>query len=221
MPAPKETAAIHCPHCQKPVMADVVGRHQSSYEAYYIVRHTFAVCTSCEGKVVYVEDGELMPYYDDHGEEQWEERWGDPDFIFPSQERVFDNSVPSKVNNAYLEAGKCYRSGVYTAATIMGRRTLEIICNELGAKGERNLFKKIDKLSKDGTFTGRVQEWARRLREVGNFAAHDPEASFSKQQARLILDFTEALIESSFVLEKKFDEFEKAVSAMTGKKSNP
>lgn len=206
-----ETIAIHCPHCEKPAMAKIVGRDHKTVEMpSYIIRYTYCICQNCNENIFFKEDGELFAFQNYDGDEQWEEIWDDPDFLYPAQERVFDNSVPRAVKRAYSEANKCFLSGTHTAATIMGRRALEIICAELGVGGEdektkkrKDLFQKIEQLTDEGKFAGKVAEWAQRLREIGNIAAHDPKATFSKQQARLTLDFTEALIENSFVLKNK------------------
>ena len=211
--------AIHCPRCEKAVMARVVGR-EIVYEDLpdTIIRCTFVICDQCNQVMLLRESGELVPELDHFGQEDWVEAYADPVYLYPSREKYFGPSVPKNVVSTYSEAVRCVNAGAYTAATIMGRRTLEIVCNELGEKGNKNLFKKIADLSKKGTFSGKVAEWADRLRDVGNFAAHGPDTYFSKNQARLVIDFTEALIEHCFVLEEKFQKFDAYSNSLKEKK---
>jgi len=200
-----EKEAVHCTRCEKAVLAKVVGRQTIAKDLPdYILRCTFLVCEQCKQVMLLQETGEIVQVgYDD-----WEESWGEPVYLYPSRERFFGSSVPDNVIRTYSEAIRCLSAGAHTAATIMGRRTLEIVCNELGETGRKDLFKKIESLSAQGTFSGKVAEWADRLRDVGNFAAHDPKTTFTKNQARLVIDFTEALIEHCFVLEEKFQKFD-------------
>ncbi len=196
---------MHCSSCEKAVLAKVIGKEIIEEDLPdYMLQCKLLMCEECRQVILLQETGEFVQV----GLDEWDEVWNEPVFLYPTREKYFGPSVPENVIRTYSEAVRCLTAGANTAATIMGRRTLEIVCNELGETGNKNLFKKIENLSKQGAFSGRVAEWADRLRDVGNFAAHGPNTTFSKNQARLVIDFTEALIEHSFVLEEKFKKFD-------------
>lgn len=209
--------AIQCPDCEKAVMSKVIGEQILNIDPpEHIVKRTFVVCDDCDQAMLLTEIGEYIQV----GPDDWVDDWAEPVFLYPTREKSFGSEVPVNVRRTYAEALICLSAGAYTAATIMGRRTLEIVCSELGEKGKNtNLYTKIKNLTQQKKFSGRVAEWADGLREVGNFAAHDPDQEFNKSQATLVIDFTEALIENCFVLEEKFQNFESYTKALkTGKK---
>lgn len=211
-----ERRAVQCPKCEKAVMAKIIGEETQSIEPPdYIIKRTFVVCDVCSQPMLLRENGELLP--DIEGD--WDEYWEEPILLYPSREKNFGSAVPRNVRNTYAEALTCLSAGAYTAATIMARRTLEIVCSELGEDDRRtNLYTKIKNLSRSRKFSGRVSQWADGLRKVGNFAAHDPDQTFTKSQATLVVDFAEALIENCFVLEEKFRNFEQYTQSLKNKK---
>ena len=102
----------------------------------------------------------------------------------------------------------CLRANAYTASAIMCRKTLEAICSEHGAT-ERNLLASLKKLKDEGVIEHRLYEWADALRIVGNEAAHDVKVQVSAQDARDVLEFTNALLEYTFTFRDKFERFKK------------
>ncbi len=86
----------------------------------------------------------------------------------------------------------------------MCRKCLEAVCKSFNAQG-RDLSKRLIKLSEDGHIDSRLLNWAHEIRLVGNEAAHDIEAPVTKEDARDILDFTEAILIYLFSLTKRFD----------------
>jgi hypothetical protein len=123
--------------------------------------------------------------------------------IYPSDGEL-DESVPAIVAESFAATVKTAQNGVPMATAMMCRRTLETICNELGATGYM-LGQKLKEL--EGKMDPRLHEWAGQVViELGNDAAHikddiDPEDS---QDA---VAFTRALIENLFVLKKAFEDF--------------
>lgn len=71
----------------------------------------------------------------------------------------------------------------------------------------RNLYGIIEQLKDNGTIDTKIYEWATALRESGNTAVHDIESNITKEDAQDILGFTEAFIDYTLVLSKRFDEF--------------
>lgn len=69
----------------------------------------------------------------------------------------------------------------------------------------RDLNKRLVILSDAGHIDSRLLKWAHEIRLVGNEAAHEIEAPVTKEDARDILDFTEAILIYIFSLTKRFD----------------
>ena len=88
----------------------------------------------------------------------------------------------------------------------MCRKTLEGICVEHGTKGG-NLVSALKELKDKGIIEIRLFEWADALRISGNEAAHDVNVTISAEDARDILEFTNALLEYVFTFRDKFEEF--------------
>ena len=61
-------------------------------------------------------------------------------------------------------------------------------------------------LEKQGTIGGDLTEWADLLRLTGNAGSHDDD-DVSPEDAKDMLDFTEALLNHLYVLRAWFDEF--------------
>jgi hypothetical protein len=105
---------------------------------------------------------------------------------------------------------------------------LEAICHEHGVKG-RNLAQSLEELKTNGVIESRLFQWAELLRIAGNEAAHDVAADISAQDAKDLIDFTDALLQYVFTFRDRFDEFverraaaaKKPAAKKRGKKSGP
>jgi hypothetical protein len=86
----------------------------------------------------------------------------------------------------------------------MCRKCLEAVCKTFEAHGS-DLSKRLFSLSEAGHIDSRLLGWAHEIRLFGNEAAHDTEAPVTKEDARDILDFTEAILIYVFSLTKRFD----------------
>ena len=117
--------------------------------------------------------------------------------------------MPGSIANSYAEAAKSLRAAAPIATAIMCRRTLEGICKHFGATG-RNMPTMLNDLATKGKLDARLHEWANDvLRTLGNDAAHNVEAVISQDDARDALEFTKALIQNLFVLQRAFEAFKK------------
>lgn len=68
----------------------------------------------------------------------------------------------------------------------------------------------LNDLASKGKLDARLHEWANDvLRTLGNDAAHNVGAMISEDDARDALEFTKALIQNLFVLQRAFDAFKK------------
>jgi hypothetical protein len=79
---------------------------------------------------------------------------------------------------------------------------------EHGVKA-RNLSQSLKELKERGLIEGRLLEWAEALRNFGNEAAHDVGVTIAAQDAKDIIEFTEALIEYVFTYRDQFESFQK------------
>lgn len=131
----------------------------------------------------------------------------DPEILYPQLARLNPN-LPKPILAMYSEADACFRARAYTAAAIMCRKTLEGLCAEHGVSG-RPLVQQIKELKDRGVIENRLFEWADTLRMSGNEAAHDVAVTVSGEDARDLLEFTNALLEYVFTFREKFEAFQK------------
>lgn len=73
----------------------------------------------------------------------------------------------------------------------------------------KNLSLSLKKLKDTGVIETQLFEWAEALRNLGNEAAHGVSSIISPQDAKDILEFTEALAEYVFTYRDKFESFKK------------
>jgi len=136
--------------------------------------------------------------------------------VYPPQDKQLGRSVPIPIRQAYQEAVACFKAKAFTASAIMCRKTLEGLCVEHGVKAG-NLAKSLKELKEKGLIEGRLLEWAEALRNFGNEAAHDVLVNIAPQDAKDIIEFTEALIEYVFTYRDRFDDFQKRRRKEPGK----
>lgn len=163
-------------------------------------RVSFLACPSCRDPFVVLQE--------DYGNDQHgNDHLSDPEVLFPQVARLNPN-LPKPILAAYSEADTCFRARSYTAAAIMCRKTLEGLCAEHGVTGKQ-LVGQLKELRDRGIIENRLFEWADALRISGNEAAHDVAVTVSQEDARDILEFTNALLEYVFTFRDKFDAWKK------------
>lgn len=86
--------------------------------------------------------------------------------------------------------------------------TLEGICRHYQTKSQY-LGPGLRELRERGMIDGRLFRWAEELQKSRNIGAHATGEKVSKQDARDLLDFTNAICEYIFVLTAKFEAFMK------------
>lgn len=197
----------------------------------------------CNRCAAIVEAQEIASYYDHEDDDPFPGKWtfakcprctlpllavqcdyGDgidadtPSRVFPPQDRQMGTAVPESIRLAFNEAMVCFKAKAYTASTIMCRKTLEGLCAEHGVKA-RNLSLSLKKLKDEGVIEARLFEWAEALRTLGNEAAHGVASVITPQDAKDIIEFTEALAEYVFTYRDKFERFQKR-RAKVGDKGN-
>ena len=88
----------------------------------------------------------------------------------------------------------------------MCRKTLEGIAKEHGVTSN-NLVGALKEMRDKGIIENRLYEWADALRTSGNEVAHDVDITISAQDAKDILEFTNALLEYVFTFREKFEKW--------------
>lgn len=100
----------------------------------------------------------------------------------------------------------------------MCRKTLEGICIEHKIK-EKNLKASLKKMKEQGIIESRLFEWADTLRISGNEAVHDLNITVAPDDARDIIEFTNALLEYVFTFKDKYEQYKKRQENKKKKKS--
>jgi hypothetical protein len=187
---------LECDHCQAIVDAELLEAYDVHDAIAPSFRISFAKCPRCSSPFLATQ------------EEDFPEGWQHPQRLYPSEESPTSSALPKPIREAVEEANRCLRVRAYTAAAIMCRKALEGICVEHGVK-ERNLSKSLEEMRDKGIIEKRLFDWADALRISGNEAAHDVYVTVSAEDARDILDFTNALTEYVFTFRDKFETFQK------------
>jgi len=117
-------------------------------------------------------------------------------------------NLPMSVERTYLAAVASHKAGLYEPCALMCRKCVEAVCRDLQARGG-SLLEKLQDLQQGNVIDQRLLLWADELRLIGNEAAHDFDAVIGKEDAGDALDFLEGLLQYIFVLNRRFNEFQK------------
>lgn len=191
---------IECPYCE----SKVDGVHKGEHESYDPTEDPFPFkvvllqCPVCNNSLLGGSD--LIQV-------SWEKHeWSDLVRLWPQQDSHIDRSIPDIVRNSLVEARLCYKARAYSASVVMSGRTLEAVCKHHNTSN-RTLAKGLDELKAKGVIDDRLYKWSDELRKHRNIGAHASAEKISKEDAKDLLDFAEAICEYVFVLSDKFNKF--------------
>jgi hypothetical protein len=189
---------IECKGCEAVVNAEVIRSYTKSYypENPIVKKFSFVKCPKCNEPILVSQ------------ESYFNEAFEDPYRIYPPQDKQVNPSFPEPIRNAYQEALSCFKSKAFTASAIMCRKTLEGICRVHDINTGK-LVSDLKEMRDKGIIETLLFEWAEALRISGNEAAHDVYVTIPRQDAKDIIEFTDALLEYVFTYRDKFNEFEK------------
>ncbi|WP_188682520.1 DUF4145 domain-containing protein [Nesterenkonia cremea] len=122
---------------------------------------------------------------------------------FPETHRALSRAVPLTVRESYDEAISCFRSGLNTAAVIMARRTVELVCKEQGLS-EGTLAQKLRKMREQDLIDERLFDWSSVAKDLGNNGAHDFNP-VAREDADDALLFTEALASYLYTFAERYE----------------
>ena len=178
---------IQCPNCAWKLTLD-----NSTYWSY-------------EGSVRCPDCGIAMNVSIEEGELQYT-----PSFFAP----VKVKSSPKEVASDFLEAQICHSAKAHKACIVMCRRTLETVCESLGAKG-RTLLDKIGDLYSREIISKRVYDIATQLRQFGNYGAHpknDLLGGILESDSDVILEVTQHILTDIYEIPDKIETLRKRLS---------
>jgi len=181
--------SIYCPYCHKYTALSVAPAEYNDSRAG--LRNTAAlwddgrgnkwwigICNSCQSPVLV------------HGEGY---------NIYPSPlPTPTDPAIPPELGKDLDEAKLCFSVGCYRACAAMARRCIQNACLEKGAK-EKDLVKQISELTKLGTITKDIEEWATVVRWIGNDSAHPGKDPVKKEDAEDCLKLAEQFLHIIYV----------------------
>jgi hypothetical protein len=169
-----------------------VGDHASGRARFVLLE-----CIGCSAPLVVSRDYE--------GESYEGEIWSLPAQIYPPVEETLGPKVPAPIAASYREARRVFLVRSYDSTALMCRKTIELLCNDLGAIGS-DLKKKLEYLKGAGVIDERIHEWSDQiLREIGNDAAHA--CTVNKEDAKDAIEFTKAILDYVYVFMPAFNEF--------------
>ena len=197
---------VECKECEALVNA-IILKDYSLYndETGIACKYSFLKCPKCASPFLVIQENFGGDY------------WDDPYRLYPTQDKI-NPFYPEPIKKAYSEAQSCFKTKAYTAAAIMCRKTLEGICVEHKIK-ERTLATSVKKMKDQGIIESRLFEWADTLRISGNEAAHDLSVTVAADDARDIMEFTNALLEYVFSFKDKYEQYKKRQKNKKKKKS--
>jgi hypothetical protein len=216
----KDAFDLFCPLCNILVEARVIARGSGGFRGdavnpldevdteYHGEHYSVALCGRCNGPFLVRESLFGVP-----GEF---ETITDEKLLFPPPPGGDLDGVPQSALSSLEQVDRSFKTGSYDAAALMCRRTVEAICKALAATGS-NLASKLQSLYDSGHIDQKLLRWAHGVRLVGNDAAHEVEQVISREDARDILELTEAILLYVFSLDKKFREFQNRRAAATTK----
>lgn len=120
---------------------------------------------------------------------------------YPPERIDFDTSdIPEKIVNAMEEAITCHASECFAAAAMLVRKTVEELCEAVGAKGE-HLKDRIEALRTHVTLSPDLLEGVDELRMLGNDAVHVKAKTFNeigKEEVELGIMFAKRVLEAVY-----------------------
>jgi hypothetical protein len=208
----KEKFTVFCPECNLMVEAHAISEAHGGFASrainpfddidseYY--GDIFWVCLCSKCKQVFLIKQQLYGISGEFGTICKET------VLYPLDSKIPLKDVPISVKNAYIQALRSFSASLWEPCVLMCRKCLEEFANHEQISG-KDLYEKIENLSINGIIDSRLKNWSHEIRLVGNEAAHIATKPITKQDARDVLDFTEAILLYVFSLTSRFDSFRK------------
>ncbi len=204
---------IECPYCEAKVDGKIIGEHVSCSEDTPIpFKVVLLECPVCKEPLLGYQ--ELIQVGFD------QEEWVGNVRLWPQPKNSNRRLLPEIVGDSLEEADKCYNARAYNACAVMCGKSLEGLCKHFETKNKM-IAEGIKELLERKIIDDRLFQWGEALRIQRNLGAHASGEKITKEDARDILDFANAINEYVFVLSKKFDEFLKRQKKKAEEKLRP
>ena len=206
----KESHDLFCPKCNILISARVIASGDSGFSSealnpvdepdaeYHRDSYSIALCGRCCSPFLIKESRYGVP-----GEFETVTNF---ELLYPNESHLSLDGVPEPIRHAYEQAVRSFRVSLYDPCALMCRRCLEGICKIQKTSGS-DLNSMLIALEKSGVIDARMVRWAHGIRMLGNDAAHGLDTVVSQEDARDVLDFTEALLIYIFALNHRFAAF--------------
>lgn len=204
----KRTINVFCQSCNVQIAADVVATHAQSNrkhwnsdpvdDFYDVIEYVLVECGRCESvSLVQLKFTEVSGIPAPQGER----------VLYPTNQRLSTDDLPVSISSSYLDAARSFKVGLYEPCVIMCRKCLEALCLELNGNSGRNLKQKLKLLYESGQIDEKLFSWAEQLRDIGNDAAHDFDVPVEQDDAKDAIEFLEAILMYTFLLNRRFEAF--------------
>lgn len=209
---------LFCPQCNVQIEASIIASSDCSFEStahnpidesdapYNSDQYLVCQCRQCDQPFFL-----RRSYYGVPGEF---ETLTKETLLYPSESKLLPEELPNGIKSAYEQAARSFDVALYEPCALMSRKCLESVCKHLDAKG-RNLSVKLTALRDSGHIDQRLLDWANHVRVIGNVAAHD-DSPVTKEDARDVFDFTEAILIYAFSLTQRFQRLQARRSNSNG-----
>jgi hypothetical protein len=190
-----------CPYCDSKVDCEEKGHVDIDLEHTGTpTKVVLLECKVCENALLGMSEVVQT------GHDEWE--WDTASRLWPAPETEVDWEIPEIARNSLIEAKICFKARAYSACAVMCGRAIEGVCKNHDPK-TKTLAAGLKKLRDDRIIDSRLYEWGEALRENRNLGAHATTEKVSKDDAKDLLDFSAAICEYVFVLNAKWERFQK------------
>jgi len=189
-----------CPHCESKVDCDEKGHVDVDSGSGYPTKVVLLKCKVCQNPLLGISELAQIDY------DAWE--WEAASRVWPFPEVSIDWAIPALARNSLIEAKLCFKAKAYSACAVMCGRALEGVCKHHDSE-TKTLATGLKKLREDGVIDERIYSWGEALRKNRNLGAHATTEKVTKADACDLLDFCIAICEYIFVLNEKFNRFQK------------
>ena len=190
---------IECSKCESKVDGKILAE-QECYEEDdpFPFKASLLQCPVCKNAILAGQEMiEVAP-------EKW--KWCEANRLWPQPEKHISWYLPPSVSASLEEAKKCYKAKAYSACAVMCGRMLESICVEHNTQ-KKVLAGGLKELLDNQIIDKKIYKWGETLREHRNIGAHATKKGISREDAKDLLDFANAICDYIFVLTAKFARF--------------